>query len=76
MFFLESISLKLRNHFLHEHCLSLVSKTDSGLPNNTYLNNFDIFNKVLKKPFEIKNFKIKNLIGTPTPNKRIILSWG
>ena len=28
---------------------SLVSKTDSGMPNTTYLNNFDIFNKVLKK---------------------------
>ena len=32
--------------FLHNKILSLVSKTDSGIPNNTHLNNFDIFNKV------------------------------
>ena len=41
---------------------------DSGTPNNTYLNNFDIFNKVLKK-IQIKIFEIKNLICTPTHNK-------
>ena len=48
--------------------MSLVRKTDSGTLNNTYLNTFDIY-KVLKKQFEIKNFEIKNLIGTLTPNK-------
>ena len=41
--------------------LSLVSKTDSGTLNNTYLNNFEILNKVFKK-IEIKNFKIRDLI--------------
>ena len=46
--------------------MSLVRKTDSGTLNNTYLNTFDIFYKVLKKQFEIKNFEIKNLIGTLT----------
>ena len=46
--------------------MSLVSKTDSGTPDNTYLNSFEILNKVLKKPLKIKNFKIENLIGTPT----------
>ena len=39
------------------------------MPNNTYLNNFDIFNKVFRKQFKIKNFEIENLIGTPTPKK-------
>ena len=43
--------------------LSLVIKTDSGTPNNTLLNNFDIFNKVFKNQFERKNFEIKKLIG-------------
>ena len=43
-------------------------ETHSGTPNNTYLNNFDNFNKVLKK-IQNKNFEIKNLICTPTNNK-------
>ena len=49
--------------------MSLVGKTNSGTPNNTYLNNFDILNKVLKNLFEIKNFKIDNLLCTLTLNK-------
>ena len=47
------------------------SKTNSGKLNCTYLNNFKILNKVLKKQFETKNFEIKNLVGTPTCAKRI-----
>ena len=39
--------------------LSLDSKTDSGTPNNTNLNNFKIQNKVFKKQLEIKNFENK-----------------
>ena len=35
-----------------------MSKNDSGTLNNTYLNNFDIFNKVLKKQF--KNKELQN----------------
>ena len=35
---------------------SLVSKTVSGTPNNTYLNNFNIFQKGLKKILWQKNF--------------------
>ena len=35
-----------------------MSKTDPGMPNNTYFNNFVIFNKVFKKQFEIKNFVV------------------
>ena len=46
-----------------------MTKTDSGMPNNTHLNNFDIFNEVLKFFFEIKNFEIENVIGTLTPKK-------
>ena len=38
-----------------EICLSLVGKTDSGMLNNTYLNNF---HKVLKIEFEKKNLEI------------------
>ena len=37
--------------------MSLVSKTDSGTSNNTYLNNVDIFNKVLKT---IQNQELQN----------------
>ena len=43
---------------------SLVSKTNSGMQNNTYLNNFEILKKVLKN--KIKNFEIKILVGTQT----------
>ena len=41
--------------------MSLVEKTNSRSSNNTYLYNFDAFNKALKQ-FKIKNFQIKNLI--------------
>ena len=42
----------------------LNGKTNSVTPNNTYLNNFEIFKKVFKKEFKMKNIKIKNLIVT------------
>ena len=53
---------------------SLVSKTNSGTPNNTNLNNFVILNKVFKNHFEIKNFEIKILVCTPTHKKGISYS--
>ena len=37
--------------------ISLVSKTDSGKSNNTYLNNVDIFNKFFKT---IQNQELQN----------------
>ena len=46
--------------------LRLDSNTDLVTLNNTYLNNFEILNKLLK---EMNNFKIKNLVVTPTRKK-------
>ena len=54
--------------------LSLVCETNSGTPNNTYLNNFDKFNKVLKNNFEINNlFVVYIVFGNKRFNLYLIL---
>ena len=45
-----------------------VSNIDSVKPNKTYLNNFEILNKLFK---EMNNIKIQNLIATPTWKKSV-----
>ena len=50
---------------LNDKNWSLDSKTKSRVSNNTYLNNFEIFNKLFKKT-KIKNFKMEILVVTPT----------